>query len=124
MIRSVTPFMSALLVLGLAVSAFAHGYALAKAPAPDMHELVICGETGLETIFIDESGDLIDPETCPDTLCQDCLRVSAALSSDIVATRAREITSALAGAPRISSAPPVISRMAHQPRAPPHLKQA
>ena len=122
--RFSAPFLSALLALGLVVSSVAHGYAQAKTPAPDMHELVICGETGLETIFVDESGELIDPDTCPDTLCQDCLRVTAALSSGIVTTRAHEITSALTGAPRISRALAVISRMAHQPRAPPLLKQA
>ncbi|ATX67478.1 hypothetical protein [Roseinatronobacter bogoriensis] len=124
MLRCAFPFLSALLALGFAVSAFAQGYVQVKAPAPDVHELVICGETGLETIFVDESGELIDPDTCPDTLCQDCLRVTAALSSSIVTTRAHEITSALAGAPRISRALPVIFRMAHQPRAPPLLKQA
>lgn len=123
MIRCATPFLSTLLALGLAISAFAHGYAQAKTPAPDMRELVICGETGLETIFVDDAGELIDPDTCLDTLCHDCLRVTAALSSDIVATRAHEITSALAGASRTSLALPFISRMAHQPRAPPYLKQ-
>ena len=122
--RCATPFLSALLALGLVISAVAHGYAQAKTPAPDMHELVICGETGRETLVVDGYGDPIDPDTCPYTLCQDCLRVTAALSPYIVATRAHEITSALAGAPRTSLAAPVISRMAHQPRAPPYLKQA
>ncbi|MCC5984302.1 MAG: hypothetical protein JJU42_08055 [Rhodobacteraceae bacterium] len=122
--RGATPLLSALLTLGLAVGAFAHGFAQVKAPAPDMHELVICGETGVETIFVDDSGALIDPAPCPDTLCQDCLRVSAALSSDIVPTGAHEVTSALAGAPGVALARAFIFRLAHQPRAPPPLKQA
>ncbi len=122
--RYATPFLSALLAIGLAVSAFAHGYAQAKAPASEVFELVICGETGLETIFVDESGDLINPDICPDTLCKDCLRVAAALISGIVATRAHETASALAGAPRVSLALSFASRIAHQPRAPPNLKQA
>ena len=122
--RCAIPFLSALLALGLAISAFAHGYAQAKTPAPDMHELVICGETGLETIFVDDAGELIDPETCLSTLCQDCLRGAATLSSDSVATRAHEIVSVLAGAPRIAFALLFKSRLAHQPRAPPLPKQA
>lgn len=124
MIRRAPPFLSALLALGLAASAFAHGYVQVQAPASDMHELVICGETGLETIFVDETGELIDPDTCLDGHCQDCLRVTAALSSDAEAPDAHAIAGALGGAARNALPLPSISRRAHQPRAPPLLKQA
>ena len=124
MIARAAPFLSALLALGLAVSAFAHGYAQARAPASEAHELVICGETGLEIILVDAAGELIDPDACADSLCHDCLRVIAALSTGIATAPPHALASALTAPRRAAPALPAMTRMAHRPRAPPLPTQA
>lgn len=118
------PFLSALLALVLAVSGFAHGYAQAKAPASDVHELVICGETGLEIILVDAAGELVDPDACPDSLCPDCLRATCVLSPGLVVAYSHEFASALTASSRAPLALASTTRLAHLPRAPPLLKQA
>lgn len=125
MILRTAPFLSVLLALSLSVAALGHGYAQAKPPQPELQELVICGETGLETILIDADGQPVDREDCAQALCSDCLRVVAALCGALPVAIPQALTSRLAStsfrAVQLCAAP----RRANLPRAPPFsLKQA
>ncbi|MCC5991833.1 MAG: hypothetical protein JJT99_04845 [Rhodobacteraceae bacterium] len=119
MIPRAAPFLSVLLALTLVFAALGHGYAQARAPVSELHELVICGETGLETILIDANGQPVDPEDCAQALCNDCLRVVAALCGPLPVAMPQALTARLASTSflplLLCAAPP----RANLPRAPP-----
>lgn len=125
MILRAAPFLSVLLTLSLSLAALGHGYAQAKAPLPDLQELVICGETGLETILIDANGQPVDPEDCAQALCSDCLRVVAALCGPLPVAKPQALTARLASTSFLPLQLCAAPRRANLPRAPPlSLKQA
>lgn len=113
------PFLSVLLSLALVVAALGHGHAQARAPAPESYALVICGETGLETILIDAHGQPVAPDDCVHGLCSDCLRVVPALSSAGPSAQPMLRSARPAGAFIAPVQGGDIGRTAHRPRAPP-----
>lgn len=101
-----------------------HGYARGKDPVPETRELVICGETGLETIHVNAHGEPVEDQDCLQGLCHDCLRVVASLSAALPAI-SPHTTSARLGDTRVAPLQARhAGRAANQARAPPYPTQA
>lgn len=112
---------SLLTVLALLVSAWAHGYAQAQPRAADLLSVVICADTGEETVHLDARGLPVAPEDCAQGLCPDCLPVpplaiAAAGDAGAAPDRVRMLTTVAPGPMNAGHHHP-----AQLPRGPPAL---
>jgi len=67
---------SLLTVFALLAGALAHGYAQVQPRVTDLHSVVICADSGVETVLLDARGLPVSPDDCAQGLCPDCLPVS------------------------------------------------
>lgn len=74
-LRRAPAALGVLLATTLVIGLFSHGYAQARpAPSPEaIISMVICGDGGTETIYIDAAGNPVAPHDCLHELCEACL---------------------------------------------------